>query len=64
MRKIEKVVKAVGAAENRATGLTARRRDEYIGLTLLHGVVAGNKASIAGYSAAVWAYYRLSLIHI
>ena len=27
---------AVGAAENRATGLTARRRDEYTGLTLRH----------------------------
>jgi len=44
---------AVGAAENRTAGLTARRCD--VGLTLRHslGVVAGNKACIAGYSAAV-----------
>jgi len=45
-----------GAAENRTAGLTARRCD--VSLTLHHGVVAGSKACIAGYSAAVWAYYR------
>jgi len=40
-------------AVNTAAGLTARRCDA--GLT---GVVAGSKACIAGYSAAVQAHYR------
>jgi len=41
------------AAVNTAAGLTARHCDA--GLT---GIVAGSKACIAGYSAAVWAHYR------
>jgi len=41
------------AAVNTAAGLRARRCDA--GLT---GVVAGSKACIAGYSAAVRAHYR------
>ena len=45
-----------GAAENRAAGLTARRCD--VGLTLPHRRRHWYKACIAGYTAAVWAYYR------
>ena len=50
MRKVEKVVVVSGSRGLQKTEL----QDLQLGTVI--GVVAGNKACIAGYSAAVWAY--------